>query len=105
MSKGNFTIIPSKFDALNRVGVESLMNGVPLLISNNTGLTLELADRVECFKFKPDIQAIVALLEKVELNKEKQFEMSKNARNTFLKRFSMNKYCNEFSKIILRAIE
>ncbi len=35
LNASHFTIIPSKFDNLPTVGIESLMNKTPLLISNS----------------------------------------------------------------------
>lgn len=58
----HFTIIPSKVDALNMVGIESLMNKTPLLISNTTGLSHYLKDGEECFKFDATVESITLLL-------------------------------------------
>ncbi|WP_157802157.1 glycosyltransferase family 4 protein [Flavobacterium sp. 1] len=101
LNTSDFTIIPSKFYALNMVGVESMMNFTPLLISNSTGLTDYLIDGKECFKFDSNIDSIVSLFEKVKKNFDKHGQMSSDARNTFLNLFSMDTYCNEFSKMIL----
>jgi glycosyltransferase involved in cell wall biosynthesis len=101
LNHSHFTIIPSKIDNLPTVGIESLMNKTPLLISNSTGLTHYLIDGKECFKFNPNVDSIVALFEKVESNFNIHEQMSKDARNTFLNLFSMDTYCNEFSKMIL----
>jgi glycosyltransferase involved in cell wall biosynthesis len=101
LRKSHFAIIPSKFDALNMVGIESMMNFTPLLISNSTGLSDYLIDGKECYKFDSNTDSIVSLFEKVEKNIDKQKQMSEDARSTFLNIFSMDNYCNEFSKIIL----
>jgi glycosyltransferase involved in cell wall biosynthesis len=100
LNKSHFTIIPSKFDNLPTVGLESMMNNTPLLISNKTGLTSYLKDDFECFKFDSNIDSIVLLLKKVEKNMDKQEQMGINARNTFLSIFSIENYCNDFSKIV-----
>jgi glycosyltransferase involved in cell wall biosynthesis len=96
----HFTIIPSKFDALNMVGIESMMNFTPLLISNTTGLSDYLIDGKECYKFDSNIDSIISIFEKVEKNIHKQEQMSKDARSTFLNLFSMDNYCNEFTRMI-----
>jgi glycosyltransferase involved in cell wall biosynthesis len=101
LNRSHFTIIPSKIDNLPTVGIESLMNKTPLLISNSTGLTNYLVDGKECFKFNPNIDSIVALLENVESNFNMHEQMCKDARSTFLNLFSMDNYCNEFSKMLL----
>ena len=100
LNKSHFAIIPSKCDNLPTVGLESMMNKTPLLISNETGLTKYLKDGYECFKFDSNVDSIVSLFEKVEKNIDKQEQMGINARNTFLSLFSIENYCTVFSKII-----
>lgn len=100
LSKSHFTIIPSKFDNLPTVGLESLMNQTPLLISNTIGLTDYLVDGKECFKFDANIDSMVSLFERIEKNIDMHEQMRIDARSTFLNLFSMNNYCNEFLEII-----
>lgn len=100
LNKSHFAIIPSKFDNLPTVGLEAMMNNTPLLISNKTGLTKYLKDGRECFKFDSDVDSIVLLFKKVEKNIDKHEQMGINARSTFLSLFSIENYCNAFSKII-----
>lgn len=100
LNKSHFTIIPSKFDNLPTVGLESLMNQTPLLISNTTGLTYYLEDGKDCFKFDSNIDDIIALFNRVESNSATIEQMSLNARNTFLKKFSISNYCEDLLKII-----
>jgi glycosyltransferase involved in cell wall biosynthesis len=98
----HYIIIPSKFDALNMVGIESMMNSTPLLISNKTGLSEYLTEGKECLKFDPNIDSIVSLLEKVEGKIRNNHDlMSTQARKTYLDFFSIDNYCNSISKIIL----
>jgi glycosyltransferase involved in cell wall biosynthesis len=101
LNKSHFTIIPSKFDALNMVGIESMMNFTPLLISNSTGLSDYLIERRECFKFDSNVESIVKLFDKVEMNFDMQEQMAKEARSTYLKLFGMVNYCEKFSKLVL----
>jgi len=100
ISKSHFTIIPSKFDNLPTVGLESLMNAVPVLLSNNTGLTPYLQNNINCFTFNPNVKEIMEVFSKVELSMEKYSEMSQNAREFYLETFSMNEYCESIYKII-----
>lgn len=44
---------------------------------------------------------MVLLFGKVESNFDAQEQMSRNARIAFLDKFSMNMYCDTFSKLIL----
>ncbi len=101
LNKSNFTIIPSKFDNLPTVGLESLMNQTPLLISNNTGLTDYLVDGKDCFKFDPTIDSIISLFEKIETKSDSFEQMGKEARITYLDKFSMKNYCDNFTNAIL----
>ena len=101
LNKSHFVIIPSKFDNLPTVGLESMMNQTPLLISNTTGLAHYLTEGKECFKFVPNIDSMVELFDKVEQNFNLQEQMGINARTTFITVFNMNNYCDVFSKIIL----
>ena len=100
LCKSHFIVIPSKADALNMVGVESMMNQIPILISKGVGLANYLQDGVECFKFDSDIEAMISLFERVEKNFDLQMQMGINARNTFLQKFNMENYCTIFSNLI-----
>ncbi len=101
LNKSHFTIIPSKIDNLPTVGLESMMNHTPLLISNTTGLSEYLIDGKECFKFDPTIDSMILLFENVENNFELGEQMGKDARAAFLDKFSMEEYCNAVSDLIL----
>jgi glycosyltransferase involved in cell wall biosynthesis len=100
LNESHFNIIPSKFDNLPTVGLESLMNQTPLLISNSTGLTEYLIEGSDCFKFNATIDDMVQLFYKVENCMNSQPDMSIHARQAFLSKFTMQTYCNEFSKLI-----
>jgi glycosyltransferase involved in cell wall biosynthesis len=101
LNSSHFAIIPSKFDNLPTVGLESLMNKTPLLISTKTGLTDYLTDGKDCFTFEPTIDGMIVIFEKVENQQNSFDQMSVNARSTFLEKFSIKTYCDTFSKIIL----
>ncbi|MRX67886.1 Glycosyltransferase involved in cell wall bisynthesis [Flavobacterium resistens] len=100
--RSHFVIIPSKIDNLPTVGLESLMNSTPLLISNFTGLANYLQDGLDCFKFDPNLESMVSLFNKVENNFPKYNEMSENARITFLEKFEISNYCNNFSNMLFQ---
>ena len=99
LNQSHFTIIPSKFDNLPTVGLESLMNQTPLLISSATGLADYLEEGKDCFKFTPSVDAIEELFGKIESNTNNE-QMSLNARNTFLNKFSISNYCEDLLKIM-----
>ncbi|NMB64131.1 MAG: glycosyltransferase family 4 protein [Spirochaetes bacterium] len=98
--KSDFMIIPSLSDNLPTVGLESLMNGVPLLLSTETGLAEYITDGIEGFLFFPSEKGIMEVFKKVENNILSWENLSKNARNTFLDKFTMCKYCNKMLNII-----
>ncbi|KRB57328.1 glycosyltransferase family 4 protein [Flavobacterium sp. Root186] len=102
LQNSHFAIIPSKIDNLPTVGLESMMNNTPLLISNTTGLTHYLEDGKECFKFDATIESIKLLFKRVEDDFILQPKMAINSRKTYLDKFSIEKYCFNFSKEILK---
>ena len=101
LNKSNYTIIPSKSDAFNVVGIESIMNQTPLLLSTRTGLSHYLVDGKECYKFDPTIESMVDLFEKVENNIACYKQMSIEARATFIDKFTIQRYNEYFSNKIL----
>jgi glycosyltransferase involved in cell wall biosynthesis len=101
LNKSHFVIIPSKIDNLPTVGLESMMNQTPLLLSNTIGLASYLTEGKECFKFEPNIDSMVLLFDKIEKNFNLYEQMSFDARATFLDKFGMDTYCNSISNLIL----
>lgn len=100
LNKSHYTIIPSKFDNLPTVGLEAMMNRTPVLISENTGLSSELKDGIECFKFSPTLEGIISLFNKVEDNILNYEIMSVNARKIFLEKFGIENYVKKMKEII-----
>jgi glycosyltransferase involved in cell wall biosynthesis len=88
----HYTIIPSKFDNLPTVGLESLMLGRPLLISSSTGLTKYVTDSVNAFVFDFDLKEIENVFEKAALSFSNIHSLSNNARILFEKKFTMKQY-------------
>jgi glycosyltransferase involved in cell wall biosynthesis len=97
----HYVIIPSKQDAFNVVGVEAMMNKTPLLISKTTGLSEYLIDGKECYKFEANIDDMVNIFKKVEANLSKQNEMAFFARNTYLEKFTIEKYCETMTNLFV----
>ncbi len=96
----DFIIIPSLSDNLPTVGIESLMNGVPLLLSTKTGLAEYLTDGVEGYLFAPSEQEIMNVFERVEKNISSHFNLSNNARKTYCDKFTIDRYCATMSKLL-----
>lgn len=102
LSGSNYTIIPSKYDNLPTVGIESLMNGTPLLISETTGLTEYCENDYDCFVFEPTNKGILNVFSKVErLGISNEYELMRiNARKSYLEKFLIDNYCQTLKKII-----
>ncbi|KFF05194.1 glycosyltransferase family 4 protein [Flavobacterium reichenbachii] len=103
LNKSHYAVIPSKSDNLPTVGLEAMMNQTPLLISNNTGLSSELKDGIECFKFNPNIEEMILMFERVENNDQKHYDMGINARKTFLEKFGIDSYVEAMNQIIQKS--
>jgi glycosyltransferase involved in cell wall biosynthesis len=100
LSTSHFAIIPSKFDNLPTVGLEAMMNKTPLLISSTTGLTNYMTDGHDCFIFHPTVVDMIAVFERVDSLQPDDFvRMSDNARTSFLAKYSIKTYCDNFSSI------
>lgn len=100
IKKSHYTIIPSKYDNLPTVGIESLMNGKPILISLNTGLTPFINDYVNGFKFQIDKNGFYDVFEKATFNFDKISILSKNARILFEKEFTTERYFNDIKSLL-----
>lgn len=100
LREGTYTIIPSFSDNLPTVGLESLMNGIPLLISKNTGLTLELEDAVNCITFSPTQNELMQLFNNLETNMFNYKLLKTNARKIYLEKFGVISYCKSIEDVI-----
>lgn len=74
---------------------------VPLLISNNTGLSSYLEENIQCYKFEPNILEIKEVFYKVEKSNGNYRFLSNNSRETYLKKFSIQKYLKTIEKYFL----
>ena len=100
LNNSNFTIVPSLSDNLPTVGIESLMNGVPLLISSNTGLTLELENEINCFVFKPELKELILIFKKIESKKYNYFILKERSREIYKLKFSLESYYKNIEDLI-----
>ncbi len=95
-----FCIIPSLSDNLPTVGLESLMNGTPLLISNLTGLSHYLTDLFGCLKFEPTVDGLTELLKRLE-DEDYNYDLLRlQAREIYLKNFKTSSYCEQMLKLV-----
>lgn len=95
----SFSIIPSKFDNLPTAGIESLMNKVPLLISEHTGLTKYIEHGKSGFVFSPEKEAMKVLFSEIEqINNTMAMRVA--ARKVYDDHFSMPNYCESILNLI-----
>ncbi len=99
LNRGNYTIIPSTFDNLPTVGIESLMLRIPVLASTSIGLSDYLIDGVNCFKFDPNLNSILEIFKKIDSNLNYN-EMSLNARKNYLNLFETKKYISNMEVLL-----
>lgn len=95
-----FTIIPSKIDNLPTVGLESLMNGTPLLLSDKTGLSKYVIDGYGSFLFEPSVAGIYETLYKIDNTITNYQLLRQQARATYNSKFTSKRYLDEMMHII-----
>ncbi len=102
LQSGHYTIITSHIDNLPTVGLESLMNGVPVIGNKRGGIPEIIDDNFSGFIFDGfDQDEIDCLLLKVsELRADKYMELRRNARISYTRKFSMESYISRLKKII-----
>ncbi len=100
LSESYFNVIPSKTDNLPTVGIESLMNAVPIIISNSTGLTYYLNDKIDCFKIDSNVESIYKVFEEIEREHFDYFIMKNNARKVYQENFGMDNYIKSIVKFL-----
>ena len=92
LRNSDFSIIPSKFDNLPTAGIEALMNKVPLLISEHTGLTQYIEHGKSGFVFSPEKEAMKKLFSEIEQIKDTS-TMAAAGRKVYEDHFSIPNYC------------
>jgi len=100
--ESDFMVIPSLSDSFPTVGLEGLMNAVPLLLSIKTGLADYITNGKEGLLFEPDEEGIIKVLSKVETAKPVLRMLSDNARKRYEEEFTIEKYCNKMSVVLFQ---
>lgn len=104
MAESQFVIVPSKFDNLPTVSLESLMNGIPVLITETSGTSHYLSHGLDSLIFRHEIDAMVELFSKVEqCTGEDLNRMSTEARSTFLRLFKIEAYFKAIEETLLEV--
>jgi len=77
------------------------MNGIPILISKNTGLSEYCTDGVDSYKFLPNKKQIMDLFYRVDSTKKNRYlKMSLNSRKLYLKQFNLSIYNKKILEIL-----
>lgn len=100
LANNYFTIIPSQIDNLPTVGLESLMNGTPILLSKSTGLAQYMEDGFGCFLFVPTKQGIYEILDRVENRNFIYDSMRTDARKVYDQQFKSEIYLKKMIELI-----
>ena len=98
--KSDFMILPSLSDNLPTVGLESLMNGVPILLSEKTGLADYILDGEEGYLFQPSVKGISDVLERAKSYIYKREAMAIMARQKYLNKFGVNTYLDRMNEVL-----
>jgi glycosyltransferase involved in cell wall biosynthesis len=99
LRSSTFTIIPSLADNLVTVGIESMMNATPILLSRNTGLADYVEDGEQGFLFHPTVDGILQTFRRVEDSFNSIDIMKNNARKKYLELFTMEHYYKKMEKL------
>lgn len=100
LQTGHYTIIPSIHDNLPTVGLESLMFGVPLILSNSTGLANYISNEKSSILYEAKPKQLFAVFQKIENNIYPYEDLRTGARALFLKQFEIENYLQTFNKIL-----
>ncbi len=102
IKSAHFTIVPSHMDNLPTVGLESLMVGVPVIGNQRGGIPEIVADNYNGFIFDGHSDGeLTTLFNKVLSVTPEQYQLFKaNARESYLRKFSLNTYIHNMMDII-----
>lgn len=96
----NYSIVPSILDNLPTTGIESLMQGTPISITNNNGLAELIIDSINSFSIEHSEKSIIDWFKKIE-NFDNYSEMSNQARQVFLNYFSVDQNVDKVKQLII----
>ena len=105
-NKSAIGVIPSLFDNLPYVAMEELLTELPIVISNNTGITKELIRNKSAIRFKNgDYKQLANKIIKLYNDPLKAHKIAENGRNTVLKKYSADKMAGEMIKKYRQVIK
>ena len=100
LSNSSYTIIPSLSDNLPTVGIESLMVGTPIIISDQAGLSNYCSNEKNSIVFSPSKKNLISIFEKISTETYNE-NMRIEARRLFERKFHIETYFKEIKKLIL----
>ncbi|WP_068471576.1 glycosyltransferase family 4 protein [Saccharicrinis aurantiacus] len=103
LQSGHFTIIPSKIDNLPTVGLESLMNGTPVIGNTRGGIPEIVSDNENGILFDGlSDNELTKLFERIlSVSGDEYEQMRTNSRKSYLNKFSIDTYLENMYKIIM----
>ena len=105
MSISELFVIPSRYDAFGRIGLEALLSGKFVLVSSFSGIGKILEKHCPELVFYPDVDSFtVAVMQFLSFDNSKQKALTELAKRLIEKNFSMchvkNRYMETLSEII-----
>jgi len=92
LRSSKLSVLPSRMDNCPLAIIESLSEGVPVVASNVGGIPEIIIDGVTGYLVKSEDEVgFASAITKILLDSSLQYEMSKNAKEDFLRRFEINK--------------
>ncbi len=96
-------ICPSREESFSLVTVEAMMNGVPAIVSSNTGVSYYIEDMKDGFVFESENAEMLAKrIEWCYRNRDKCVSVGKAARKKYEKLFSMSAFENRLSYLFAK---
>lgn len=98
----DIVIAPSTLpEPFGRVAVEAFSNYKPVIAANHGGLSEIIIPNYNGWHFEPNnIQQLTLLLSTINQNKNTILEMGNNARKSFLEKYSIEEYQNNFKNFL-----
>lgn len=101
-----YVIVPSRWETVSMVGVEALMVGKPIIITDTCGATEYLENMEDSFIIKPEETSLQkAIVKAVDIyNTDKYNNMCRKAREIYLRTFSVERFERELLNIISKKV-
>ncbi len=97
-------LCPSRGEGLSRAVMESLACGTPVVATNISSMPEAVNDEVGALCSLDDVGSFVDAIKKITKDKESYSQMSLNARERAIERFSLSRMANEYIQIFERLV-